>query len=68
MNELVFRYNADKTDSQGCRICPEIGSDWPKNGQICDFLRSVSQNVPKLILKSLRFAPLGQFELILCEP
>ena len=42
----------------------QIGSDWPKMGQIWDFLRSVSvnfgsssQNVLKLVLKSLRFVP-----------
>ena len=53
----------------------QSGSDWPKTGQIWDFLRSVivhfgsvSQNVLELILKSPRFVPFwGQFDPI-CMP
>ena len=52
---------------EGCRSCPQIGSDWPQKWQIWYFVRLVSSTFclikQKLIenwsLKSPRFVPIG---------
>ena len=51
---------------KGVNLSIQIWSDWPRMGQICDFLRScsvhfgsASQNVLKLILKSQRLVQFG---------